>query len=78
MNELPLEAIAYLTFLHDIQAIATSAARDSALDWVVGIAALGGCVLIARAWTVYSVVSSFLFIHGLSVALERFQTTLGT
>ena len=78
MNELPVEAIAYLTFLQDIQEIATPAARDSALDWVVGIAALGGCVLIARAGAVYSVVSAFLFFHGLSVALDRFQTTFGT
>ena len=78
MNELPVEAIAYLTFLQDIQEIAAPAARDSALGWGVAIAALGGCVLIARAWAVYSVVSAFLLFHGLSVTLDRFQTTLGT
>ena len=78
VNELPPEAIAYLTFLHDVQAIATSPARDSVLDWVVGIAGVGGCVFIARAWAVYSVVSAFLFFHGLSAALDTFQATVGS
>ena len=31
MNDLPVEAIAYLTFLHGIRAISTSAARSNPL-----------------------------------------------
>ena len=52
MNDLPPEATAYLAFLQDIQAIAASAARDSAIDWVVAIAAAAGCIYIATAWAV--------------------------
>ena len=76
MNELPPEAIAYLTFLQDTQSIAASAARDSAIGWVVAIAAAGGCAYIARGWAVYSVISGLLFFYGLSTALETFRESL--
>ena len=78
MNELPPEATAYLTFLQDIQSIAVSAARDSAINWVVAFAAAAGCVYIARAWAVYSVISAFALIHGLGAALETFQASIPT
>lgn len=78
MNELPPEVTAYLAFHQDIQSIAVSTARDSAIGWVVAIAAAGGCVYIARGWTVYSVISAFLFFSGLSTALETFRASFPT
>lgn len=78
MNELPPEVTAYLAFHQDIQSVAVSAARDSLLDWVVAIAAAGGCVYIARTWAAYSVLSAFLFFHGLGAALETFQASFPT
>lgn len=78
MNELPPEVTAYLAFHQDIQSIAVSAARDSLLDWVVGIAAAGGCVYITRTWAIYSVLSAFLCFHGLVAALETFRASFPT
>lgn len=75
MNESPPEVTAYLAFHQDIQSIAVSAARDSAIGWVVAIAAAGGCVYIARGWAVYSVISAFLFFYGLSTASETFRAS---
>lgn len=78
MNELPAEAIAYWTFLTDVQSLLASSGRDSAFGWVAAAAAACGLVFIARAWAVYSTIAAVVLLYGLHEALERFQQSLAS
>ena len=76
MDDVPVEAIAYLAFIRDIFDIATAALRDSLLGLVVSLATIAGFVLVGRVWMAYSLISLILFFHGLDAAYDRFRAVL--
>ena len=78
VEDLPVEAIAYIELHENIFDIVVAASRDSLLDWVVTLATIAGFVLVRWLWSAYSLISLILLCHGLGTAADKFLAVLDT